>query len=110
KHGLYVIGLRFHAENATVDRQEFINLCVAEGATEVDAPGSTRDIRGEPLITRRDPFAPWQVSAVHQTDLPGVRAFQESFLKIPIWGYPGDRELVEGYLAVLIKVAEAVSR
>ncbi|MFI9591189.1 DegT/DnrJ/EryC1/StrS family aminotransferase [Nonomuraea sp. NPDC052265] len=110
EHGLYVIGLRFHVENATVTRQEFIDLCVAEGAHEVDAPGSTRDISGEPLFARHDPFAPWQSGHVEQAMLPGVRAFQGSFLKIPIWGYPGDQELVEGYLAALNKVTGAVSR
>lgn len=109
-HGLYVIGLRFHPENATVTRDEFIGLCAAEGATQVDVPGSTRDISGEPLFARRDPFAPWQPSSPEPADLPGVRAFQDAFLKIPMWGYPGDTDLVDGYLAALTKVCAAVAR
>lgn len=112
EHGLYVVGLRFHTENATVTRDEFIDLCVAEGATEVDAPGSTRDISGEPLFARHDPFAPWQPGPPHSNpvELPGARAFQDAFLKIPIWGYPSDQELVDGYLAALTKVSAAVAR
>jgi dTDP-4-amino-4,6-dideoxygalactose transaminase/thymidylate kinase len=111
EHGLYVIGLRFHPENATVTRKQFIELCVAEGATQVDAPGSTRNISAEPLFTRRDPFAPWQRPGhLQPADLPGVRAFQGAFMKIPIWGYPGDTELVDGYLAALTKVSAAVAR
>lgn len=110
QHGLYVIGLRFQSKNATVSRDEFVTLCVAEGAREVDAPGSTRDISAEPLFARRDPFAPWRPTHPVACELPGVLAFQESFIKIPIWGYPGDTELVEAYLAVLAKVSAAVSR
>ncbi|MFD6770818.1 DegT/DnrJ/EryC1/StrS family aminotransferase, partial [Micromonospora chalcea] len=110
RHGLYVTGLRFCPEAATVTRDDFVALAVAEGATEVDAPGSTRDISGEPLFARRDSFAPWKPEQVAAASLPGVRSFQDVFLKIPIWGYEGDEELVEGYLAALNKVSGAVAR
>jgi dTDP-4-amino-4,6-dideoxygalactose transaminase len=110
QHGLYVLGLWFHPENASVSRDEFVALCRAEGAVEVDAPGSTRDISTEPLFARRDPYAPWVPSTPTRTDLPGVTAFQEVFVKIPLWGYEGDEALVAGYLDVLTKVSAAVSR
>jgi perosamine synthetase len=110
QHGLYVVGMRFLVGNATVTRDQFVSLCTAEGAREVDAPGSTRDISGEPLFARRDPFAPWRPLPTPATELSGVRAFQDSFIKIPIWGYPGDEEIVEAYLATLAKVSAAVSR
>lgn len=109
-HGLYVLGLRFHPENATVCRDEFVALCHAEGGTEVDAPGSTRDISTEPLFARLDPFAPWVRSTPPPTGLPGVAAFQDSFVKIPLWGYEGDEPLVAGYLDVLAKVSAAIAR
>lgn len=110
KHGLYVLGLRFHPENAAVSRGEFVALCQAEGATEVDAPGSTRDISSEPLFARRDPFARWVPSTPPPTDVPGVTAFADTFLKLPLWGYEGDEPLVAGYLDVLNKVSAAVAR
>ena len=84
-------------------------LCAAEGAREVDVPGSTRDISTEPLFARRDPWAPWTPGLVPPTDLPGVRGFQDTFIKLPAWGYAGDEVLVEGYLEVLAKVTEAVA-
>jgi perosamine synthetase len=84
RHGLYVIGLRFHPENASVSRDEFVSLCVAEGAREVDIPGSTRDISGEPLFARRDYHAPWRPTPPSRTELPGVTRFQQTFCKIPI--------------------------
>lgn len=109
-HGLYVLGLRFRSSQATVTRGEFVRLCVAEGALEVDAPGSTRDISGEPLFARRAPHAPWRPETVQPADLPGAASFQESFIKIPAWGYPGDEALVQGYLTAFAKVSEHVAR
>ncbi len=109
RHGLYVVGLRFHPDNATVTRDEFVKLCLAEGAAEVDVPGSTRDISQEPLFARRDPHQPYHATAPQPTHLPGVRRFQDAFVKIPIWGYDGDETLVDGYLAALTKVSEAVA-
>lgn len=109
RHGLYVIGLRFNPANATVSRSEFVKLCLAEGAHEVDVPGSTRDISTEPLFARTDPHAPYQPVLVQPTDLPGVRRFEDTFIKMPNWGYPGDDELVDGYLAALLKVSAAVA-
>jgi dTDP-4-amino-4,6-dideoxygalactose transaminase len=108
-HGLYVVPLRFQPTNATVSRDEFVKLCLAEGATELDVPGSTRDISGEPLFARRNPHAPYRSNTSHTAELPGVKAFQETFLKVPIWGYDGDQELVDGYLQALNKVSEAVT-
>lgn len=110
QHGLYVLGLRFRPENATVSRDGFVALCQAEGAVEVDAPGSTRDISAEPLFARRDPFAPWIPSTPPATVLPGVNAFATTFIKIPLWGYAGDEPLVAGYLEALRKVSAAVAR
>jgi hypothetical protein len=110
QHGLYVIGLRFSPENATVSRDDFVALCLAEGATEVDVPGSTRDISHEPLFTRRDPYAPWRPMAPARGQLPGVKHFQDTFIKIPIWGYDGDETIIDGYLAALGKVTSAVAR
>jgi dTDP-4-amino-4,6-dideoxygalactose transaminase len=110
RHGLYVIGLRFHPDASTVSRDEFVKLCLAEGATEVDVPGSTRDISHEPLFVRTDPHTPYRALTSERPKLPGVAAFEATFLKIPIWGYPGDDALVDGYLTALTKVSEAVAR
>jgi perosamine synthetase len=105
-----VSGLRFSPENATVSRDDFVALCLAEGATEVDVPGSTRDISREPLFARTDPYAPWQPRIPARRQLPGVKHFQDTFIKIPVWGYDGDEAIIDGYLAALGKVSSAVAR
>ncbi|WP_410583900.1 DegT/DnrJ/EryC1/StrS family aminotransferase [Amycolatopsis sp. lyj-108] len=110
EHGLYVLGLRFNPENASVSRDEFVALCQAEGASEVDVPGSTRDISSEPLFARRDPFAPWTPTTPSFTGMPGVTGFADTFVKLPLWGYEGDEPFVAGYLDALAKVSAAVAR
>lgn len=111
QHGLYVTSLAFCPENATVTVDEFAELCAAEGATEVDVPGSTRDISREPLFARRDPFDGWDhPTAPEAVPMPGTASFQARFVKLPAWGYEGDEPAVEAYLAALGKVSEAVAR
>ncbi|WP_018503828.1 DegT/DnrJ/EryC1/StrS family aminotransferase [Parafrankia discariae] len=117
QHGLYVTGLRYHPDNSTVSLGEFVSWCHAEGATEVDVPGSTRDISQEPLFTRRDPHAPYRVTPSpapsgrppRLSRFAGVQRFQDTFIKIPLWGYDGDDPMVEGYLAALTAVSTAVA-
>lgn len=111
QHGLYVTGLTFSPDGATVTRDEFAGLCHAEGATEVDVPGSTRIITREPLFARRDPHADWDTPVIPDgVPVPGAARFQDRFIKLPIWGYPGDGPLVDAYLAALNKVSEAVAK
>jgi dTDP-4-amino-4,6-dideoxygalactose transaminase len=111
QHGLYVTSLAFCPQNAIVTLDEFASLCAAEGATEVDIPGSTRDISREPLFTRRNPFDGWDhPTAPEAAPMPGAASFQARFIKLPAWGYEGDESAVEAYLAALGKVSEAVAR
>jgi dTDP-4-amino-4,6-dideoxygalactose transaminase len=111
QHGLYVMGMRYRPSDATVTRDEFAALCAAEGAIEVDVPGSTRDISREPLFARLSYDASWDAPTVPATSpMPGVAEFQACFIKLPIWGYPGDEALAEAYLAALNKVSEAVAK
>ncbi|WP_406279178.1 aminotransferase class I/II-fold pyridoxal phosphate-dependent enzyme [Nocardia sp. NBC_00881] len=110
RHGLYVLGLRFHPERALVSREQFVALCHSEGAHAIDIAGSTRDISGEPLFARTDPFAAWTPPPPRpRPHLPGVEAFDAKFVKLPLWGYDGDEPLVERYLAVLDKVSRVVA-
>lgn len=113
RHGLYVVGLRYAPQAATVSRDQFVALCRAEGASALDVAPGTRDLSREPLFARRDRNAPWRLS--HSTpsgggQLAGVRNFLDAFIRAPIWGYRGDDEVVDGYLAVLDKVSESVAR
>ena len=110
RHGLYVIGLRFDPAGATVSREEFVARCQAAGASAIDVPPGTRDLSREPLFARQDRYADWRPARPVGSPLPGVTQFERTFIRVPIWGYPGDEEIVEGYLAVITAVSEAVAR
>ncbi|WP_327147027.1 aminotransferase class I/II-fold pyridoxal phosphate-dependent enzyme [Nocardia sp. NBC_01327] len=110
-HGLYVLGLNYSGEHANFSREEFVARCHRAGATEVDIPGSTGDISGHPLFARSDPFGEWvapQTAVRHL--MPGVSAFAGTFVKLPLWGYPGDGPVVDSYLRVVADVASKACR
>jgi perosamine synthetase len=111
RHGLYILGLRFQPEGATVSRDEFVARCQADGATAIDAPPGTRDLSPEPLFARRDRNADWRAAVrLPAVPLPGVTWIENRFIRVPLWGYENDDALVEGYLAVIARVSEAVAR
>lgn len=103
-HGLYVAGFKFHADKSRVTREAFVETIVQNGGRELDIPGSTKDISGEPLFRRGSPRHP--LSASPEREFPGVRAFSESFLKLPLWGYAGDEVYVEAYCEALTEACQ----
>ncbi|WP_433892711.1 aminotransferase class V-fold PLP-dependent enzyme [Streptomyces sp. CA-111067] len=110
RHGLYVMGLRFHPEAATVTVGDFVDRLTAAG-TDFDLPGSTTVIADEPLFHRTSRDEGWDTP--HTTGpgvFPGAQAFIDNFIKTPLWGYPGDETAVEEHLATLRDVSLQVSR
>lgn len=101
QHGLYVCGLHYEAAASRASCRDFVQDFVRQGGLELDIPGSTKDISGEPLFTRPDTGRPAPAMA-------GTDAFAASFMKLPLWGYPGDEKLVEVYAHSLRAAADAV--
>ncbi|MEU7838868.1 MULTISPECIES: hypothetical protein [unclassified Nonomuraea] len=94
-------------------RDEFVCLCVAEGALEVDTPGSTRDISDELLFARQDPSAPLPGHRGRRRRPARRRRLPGSLHQAPARGTPTMRnceELLDGYLAALAKVSAHVAR
>jgi len=111
RHGLYVAGLRYHPEAATVPIQEFADRLTRAGA-DFDVPGSTGIIADEPLFHRAARTDPWDTPphAPTTTGFPGASAFIGSFLKTPLWGFPGDHAAVEHHLDTLLRTCAQVAR
>ncbi|MFB8086914.1 aminotransferase class I/II-fold pyridoxal phosphate-dependent enzyme [Streptomyces sp. NPDC055992] len=110
QHGLYVMGLRFHPEAASLSIDEFVNRLTASGG-DFDIPGSTAVIAGEPLFRRPNRTAPWgEPHPAALIDFPGAQAFIGSFFKTPLWGFPGDDAAVAHQLSVLARTAAEVTR
>lgn len=96
-HGLYVAGMRFSPEHSRMSRAEFLVEFGRRGGAELDAPGSTKDVTAEPLFSSGSPSHPITRRFIHREPLPGVEQFASTFLKLPLWGYPGDEAFVESY-------------
>ncbi|GAA2773713.1 DegT/DnrJ/EryC1/StrS family aminotransferase [Kitasatospora cinereorecta] len=109
-NGLYVLGLRFNARAATVTAQEFTDQLVHRGA-EFDMPGSTGVIANEPLFHRPNRAMPWTtVPDIHPATFGGAQQFIDSFIKAPLFGYPGDEPAVAHHIDTLVAVSKEVAR
>ncbi|WP_181970571.1 DegT/DnrJ/EryC1/StrS aminotransferase family protein [Kitasatospora xanthocidica] len=109
-NGLYVLGLRFHRKAATVTAREFTERLARRG-TEFDMPGSTSVISHEPLFHRPGRTMPWTVVPdIETAAYPGAQKFIESFIKAPLFGYPGDEQAVAHHLDTLMALSEDVAR
>ena len=83
---------------------------LAEGAVEVDRPGSTRPLPRFPLFRRPgDVFPAYAgISGPEPEEFPEAEAFHASILKLPVWDLPEDRPIVEQYLEAFRKVWAAL--
>lgn len=102
QHGLYVAGMLYNPDCSSISREEFVARFAAAGGHELDIPGSTTDISGEPLFRRGSPAHP--LSTRPQRAFPGTEEFSSLFLKLPLWGYPGDEPYVEAYCRALTEL------
>lgn len=103
EHGLYVLGLRYDETAARVPREQFVADFIAQGGRELDVPGSTKDISGEPLFRRA-------TGGSAGPRMPGTDRFGAAFMKLPLWGYPGDERIVEVYARSLRAAADEVQK
>ncbi|GAA1162192.1 dTDP-4-amino-4,6-dideoxygalactose transaminase [Kitasatospora gansuensis] len=109
-NGLYVLGLHFHQQAATVTAAEFTDRLTRLG-TEFDMPGSTAVIANEPLFHRRSRTTPWTtVPTVDPATYGGAQQFIDSFIKAPLFGYPGDEQAVDHHITTLAAVSKDVAR
>ena len=108
-HGLYVAGMQFSPAHSRMSRSEFVAEVWRRGGTELDAPGSTKDISTEPLFSSGSPSHPITGRASQGEPLLGVAHFASTFLKLPLWGYPGDEACVEAYAEGLASLSHEAS-
>jgi dTDP-4-amino-4,6-dideoxygalactose transaminase/thymidylate kinase len=112
RHGLYVAGFRFNPQAATVSIDQFESLLTQAGA-DFDVPGSTGIIAAEPLFHRRTRTQAWDVPPhvpAATPAFPGAASFIATFLKGPLWGYPGDDDAVAHQLKTLDTISAQVAK
>ncbi|MFT2017364.1 hypothetical protein ACMA1D_16205 [Streptomyces sp. 796.1] len=104
----YALPLRYEpAELGGLPLRRFLDALHAEGATEVDRPGSTCPLGTHPLFQHPGALLPGY--AGHQS--PAVRRFpvaeavHATLLKLPVWHREADARLADAYTAAIAKVA-----
>ncbi|WP_407547788.1 aminotransferase class V-fold PLP-dependent enzyme [Streptomyces sp. Pv4-95] len=104
----YALPLRYVAEALNgLPLHRFLAAVHAEGACEVDVPGSTRSMADHPLFQRPGDLLPGYAESdgVAAEDYPAARLVHGTTLKLPVWHREQDLPLANAYTAALTKVA-----
>ena len=82
----------------------------AEGLQELDRPGSTRPIHNLPLFTKPHIAMPrlYQTPLAQSGTFPRAETFYRRALKLPVWAFPDEQEIVSLYIQGMQKVADVV--
>lgn len=109
----YVYNLKFiHAKAFGVSRESFVEALHNEGLAEVDIPDSTGLINDTPLFTNPHIAMPrlYNKPLPEQGPFPNAKIFCNSIIKLPVWGFADEVNIVEAYIKGFIKVANYLSK
>jgi len=90
----------------------FVKALLFEGLIEVDRPGSTRPIHNLPLFKDPHKIMPRLYNkTINQTGkFDNALKFYENAVKIPVWAYPEDRDIMKSYIEGFKKVCDLIVR
>ena len=109
----YAYGLQFFDSKAHgVSKQDFVNALHAEGLVEVDVPGSTGLLNTTPLFIHPEKVLDrlYDGPLDEQKDFPIAKGFYDSFIKIPVWSYEDESDIIDLYIRGIKKVSDHISR
>lgn len=88
----------------------FEKAVLAEGLKELDRPGSTRSIHDLPLFTKPHIALPrlYQQPITQSGSFTHAETFYRYALKLPVWAFPDEQEMVSLYIQGIQKVADIV--
>ena len=107
----YAFVMQYDELNANgVKIKKFVDALQAEGLVEVDIPGSTCPIHNLPLFSSPEKLFPklYKKKFVAKNDFPVAEQFYRTAIKIPVWAFPEDKNVVLGYIKGFNKVIEVV--
>lgn len=111
----YALGIKFKSKyNGFISKQNFVKLLVSEGLIEVDIPGSTGLLNNLPIF--KEPKCLFNNSSLgeflveNKDDFQNASKFYSEFIKIPVWGYESDYEVVNLYAKGIDKVCSVVDK
>lgn len=98
----YAYGLQYIEKNAYgVMKERFVDALHAEGLVEVDIPGSTGLLNTLPLFVKPNKL----LGRLYPNNLPLQKEFHvaeqyvEQFIKIPVWTFHDESDIVDRYIA-----------
>lgn len=107
----YAYGLQYIEKNAYgVTKKKFVDALHAEGLVEVDIPGSTGLLNALPLFIEPNKL----LGRLYPNNLPLQKDFHvaeqyvEQFIKIPIWTFSDESNIVDKYIAGFKKVCDYI--
>ncbi|MEM4204896.1 MAG: DegT/DnrJ/EryC1/StrS family aminotransferase [Candidatus Methanomethylicaceae archaeon] len=95
-----------------VDRQLFLKAIRAEGLVEVDIPQSTCPLHSLPIFTKTREILPHFYSKKNLQycqSFPNADRVWSRTLKLPVWAYPDEKQIVSLYIEGICKVAKVVN-
>jgi perosamine synthetase len=105
----YGLILQYRAEElAGLPIGRFYDALQAEGAREVDRPGSTCPLNLLPLFQEPRPLFPQYEGKLSYApgDFPRAEEFHRNALKLPVWHQAEDMPLVDSYIEAFRKVTD----
>jgi dTDP-4-amino-4,6-dideoxygalactose transaminase len=112
QHGWYAYVMQFDASRANgVSIDLFTKAVLAEGLVELDRPRSTGTLHQLPLFTQPEKALPRLYSRraeQRQQSFPVAEQFYENALKLPVWSFQDDEQMVNLYIGGIVKVASVV--
>lgn len=107
----YAFVMQFDENHSNgVSIEQFTKALVTEGLVEVDRPGSTCPCHDLPLFTDPHEVLPrvYQHSITHSGQFDKANAFYRNAIKLPVWAFVDDKDVVEKYVEGFHKVCSAV--
>ncbi|MFA5000120.1 MAG: aminotransferase class I/II-fold pyridoxal phosphate-dependent enzyme [Patescibacteria group bacterium] len=112
QHGWYAYVMQFdesHSNGVNIDL--FTNAILAEGLIEFDRPKSTGTLHRLPIFTEPGKALPRLYQGVQrriQQSFPVAEQFYKNALKLPVWSFPDEEQMVNLYIKGIVKVASIV--
>jgi dTDP-4-amino-4,6-dideoxygalactose transaminase len=107
----YAYSIQFISENAFgINKEDFVKVLHAEGLSEVDIPGSTGLLHNLPLFTKPNRV----LSRIYPSELPKqcgfkvAEKFVSQFLKIPVWSFEDEEQIIDNYVLGFKKVCQYI--
>lgn len=105
----YAYVFQYHEEELDgLPVEKFFTALQAEGCLDIDRPGSTCPLNLLPLFQDPSQLFPAYAGKIKygKGEFPVAESFFQKAIKLPVWCFSIDREIVNGYLEAIEKVVK----